>query len=350
MDKYGCEAEEESMNQAGLIVSHDLSSLLGRRHALRPSTWFGALSFEERGMASLFSLADSGLMPRQLYILDYPTNVSPYLEAENRRERNFESILRAADRIGGTINRKAIDPYGFQALQDIFGSAASCDAGVTIVDITCMTKIHVIALAAAISRWREGRDWIITYSSPESYGYFVDSVISPGWRDVIVAPLAETALLFNEARSRAIIIPGHEADRLLVALAEIEPSGGHIIITSTPKRPDLQYLCERRNRKVMYQLTRMRFSDWSRKVIKITDMDTVGIVVGREVEIARSHSAPVILFPFGPKPFAFSTAFRLCSEYPEAAWFAYPIPMSDDTNYSEGIKDTIWISPMWTSA
>ena len=55
------------------------------------------------------------------------------------------------------------------------------------------------------------------------------------------------------------------------------------------------------------------------------------------------HSAPVILFPYGPKPLIFVSAFELALEYPEASWFVYPIPSAYDTAYSEGIDETVWL-------
>jgi len=166
-----------------------------------------------------------------------------------------------------------------------------------------------------------------------------------GWKDVLIAPLAETAALLNEAHSRGIIIPGHEADRLILGLAELEPSGGLILLMATPERPDLYELSIRNNRRVISQLTSMRSASWSRKILDWDDFEGLKESVAREIEAAREYDAPVILFPFGPKSFLFLTALSLAAAYPEASWFVYPIPTSYDVNYSEGLERTTWLVP-----
>ncbi|MGH8601479.1 MAG: hypothetical protein ACREXR_01465 [Gammaproteobacteria bacterium] len=88
-----------------------------------------------------------------------------------------------------------------------------------------MTRIHVLGLAATLGTTLRELPWAIAYSSPENYGNLDSASKSLGWKDIIVAPIAETAVLLYEAYGRGIILAGHEADRLIVALSEIEPSG-----------------------------------------------------------------------------------------------------------------------------
>lgn len=206
----------------------------------------------------------------------------------------------------------------------------------------------MLALAAILAQGKHRFDWAVAYTAPENYGTLVNTPSSTkkgaGWRDIIVAPLADTASLFNESHSRGIIMTGHEADRLIVGLAELEPSGGLIINTDTPHRPDLRYMSERLNRKIIRQLTRMRASNWETKVIGMSDFSGLKKCISRELVLAQEYRAPIIFFPYGPKSLLFAIAMQLSSEYPSASWFVYPVPSSYDVNYTEGIESTIWLT------
>jgi hypothetical protein len=89
----------------------------------------------------------------------------------------------------------------------------------------------------------------------------------------------------------------------------------------------------------------MRSADWSRRILDMDDLNGLNNSVAQEVAAARKYSAPVILFPFGPKSLLFLTAFLLTAEYPDASWFVYPIPTSYDVDHSEGIERTVWLIP-----
>jgi hypothetical protein len=160
-----------------------------------------------------------------------------------------------------------------------------------------------------------------------------------------MAPLSDTALLDNEVRSRGIIVEGHESDRLIVALSEVEPAGGVIVVANTSKRPDFRVISERNNRRIVRQLMSIRPSDWKKEIVDTMDFRKMGLIVDKEVEIAKGHDAPVILYPFGPKPLIFSAAFQMCAEYPEGSWFVYPVPTAYDVNYSEGEGRSLWLIP-----
>jgi hypothetical protein len=245
----------------------------------------------------------------------------------------------------GELSKRDLAAYGFLQFQQIVEETVwNSNADLVIFDITCLTKIHALALAASLAKPPRSVLSLLAYAVPDNYASLGDSPDhSPGWKDIIVAPLSESALLFNESSSRGIVIPGHEADRLIVALAEIEPVGGLIAVADTRRRPDLRYVTERRNQKIIRQLTRMRASKWVKRVVRASDMNGMKFLVDHEIERARKHSAPVILFPYGPKPLIFVSAFELALEYPEASWFVYPIPLAYDTAYSEGVDETVWL-------
>jgi hypothetical protein len=311
----------------------------------RRALWVGALSFEERCTASPIALAKLGLRIAHGVLLDYSTSVYPAEEAKARRAANHDTITGLEGSVWeDAVETFPIPAYSFQKLLDALDQLVErYRAEVLLCDITCMTILHTLALAAKVNRIRDHMHWGIAYTRPENYGELVDGRTGRGWRDIIVAPLAEAGQLFNEAHSRGVIICGHEADRLVVGLTEIEPSGGVIMVGNTPKRPDLARLAERLNRKVINGLTQLRSAEWRQRAIDVMNMAGAHQEVAQEVELARRYSAPILFFPYGPKPMTFSVALQLCRDYAEATWFVCPIPSGYDVNYSEGVEETVWL-------
>lgn len=308
--------------------------------------WFGALSFEERCVGTLAQISQNEMSISHSVLIGYPTRVHPEEEDRQRRQDNRAIIEELTGRIGiPAPDVMTVEPYAFQSIQSVIeNSLAKFSPDFVIFDITCLTKIHAMALAASISGWDTGLGWCIGYSSPENYGNL--TILNPGfgWKDVIVAPLGDTALLYNEGRSRGVLIPGHEADRLVVALSEVEPSGGLIIMGESDRRPDVRLVAERRNQKVIRRLRQSSTDDWTKITVRTNKPSSVIAHVKREIETAKQYGAPVLLFPCGPKPLIFATARELSIRYSEASWFVYPLPSAYDVNYSEGIGQTHWFS------
>jgi len=337
------------MMPSQVLLSAETSEVL--RAAAESSThslWLGALSFEERCVGSLVQLSRENIKISQGIIVSYQTQVRPTEEAERRRKANWAVIKAEAGRVfANPIQELQLPAYGFPQFQELVeGSVSRSGADLIIIDITCITKIHALALAASLAKTSNAASWMLGYTAPENYSTMaVAPGRTPGWRDIIIAPLSETALLFNESSSRGILLPGHEADRLIVALAEIEPAGGLIAIADSKGRPDLRLVTERRNQKVISQLMRMRASNRSKHVVRITGLKEMGQLARHEIQKAKDRSAPVILFPYGPKPLIFVSALQLSLSYAEASWFVYPIPSSYDVAYSEGVHETSWLIP-----
>jgi hypothetical protein len=324
-------------------LPQNLRGLLdGTHHTL----WIGALSFESRCYGSLIDLKHNDLRITSGIALNYPTSVHPPLEDKERRRNNWKYVSNLQKEIcAGSIELRDVDPYSIHQLQQVLEEISQSETDLVVIDITCMTKVHALALAAAMAGTQHAFKWVIAYTVPENYGNLAEFNKAPGWQDIIVAPLTEAALLHNEADSRGIIITGHEADRLIVAFAELEPSGGLIIVADTDKRPDLRYLNEHLNRKMIGQLMRMRSNVWAKTVIALSDIHRLKSYIAKEIILAKDKSAPIIIFPYGPKSLIFFAAYQLASEYPDATWFVYPIPSGYDVNYSEGIEETLWLLP-----
>jgi len=238
----------------------------------------------------------------------------PTLDAERRRESNWAVMSETAEHlIDSPLKRVHLAAYGFpQFRRFVVNELLRKPVDLILLDITCLTKIHTMALAATLASSNLRLSWIVAYSSPENYtGFDEMDAQRSSWKDIIIAPLPESAFLFNESSSRGVVLPGHEADRLVVALAEIEPSGGVVVVAESAGRPDLKLVSERRNRQIFRQLTRSKGPAWTKRIVSIADINEMRRIVWAEVTQAKAKLAPVILFPYGPKPLIFASVFEL---------------------------------------
>lgn len=303
----------------------------------RPVVWLGASSFEERAATSLLRLSARARI-RRAVLLNYTADAWQIQESSRRRAKIVSRILDAlpADCFH---DEPTVGPHGyydFQAMAERY--VAESDGSFLIFDISCMTKLHVIALAELLAR-NSNKDYGIAYSLPDNYGGF-GSGRKIGWRRVIIAPLSESGRISNEDRSRGLFLPGHEPERFIAALAAFEPPGGTVIIAETTNRPDFRAVSERLHLKVFRSLLDQH--KWERALVNQADWTRVHGLVGREISLASQWDAPIVLFPYGPKPLVFASALTLAREYPAGAWFAYPVPAFYDVNYSEGEGPTMW--------
>ena len=318
----------------------DTPECLGGSLGRTGSYWVGALSFEHRCLGSIRQMADFGLPIKKSIILKYSTSVYPKALSEERRDLHMKELHDMVE----TAQVIEISSHSYRAMQELVRTAVENSRGhLLIFDISCMSKIHTMALAYELSQLKSRPFCVVVYSVPENYGGLAIGTKPSGWKDIIMAPLSDTAQLFNETFSRGLILPGHDADRLVVALAELEPSGGQILIVDTPNRPDLRKLSRFKNQHIIRQLKRMRTRLWSETVVGLIDLSMLRNCIEDEISIARAHEAPLMLFPFGPKSLIFYAALILCDAYPQGSWFVYPIPVAYDVNYTEGIERMIWL-------
>lgn len=309
------------------------------------TAWIGAASFEERSVASLRELHRQSAALSRIVLLDYKTSIRPGGEGEAQRADNLADIRALARILSGRDPELApVDPYSFRAGGNILESLIGSGCGQLIVDISCLTKIHTIAIATKLgTRQDPGLETYLVYAVPENYPGISSSASAEGWTDIIVGPLSETARLFNENSGRGIILVGHEADRLIVGLSEIEPAGGSIVLTWSRRRPDLGEVSSRRNLQLTRHLEAMRVADWKRCWLELCDFEGLSDLVESEVVRASEKRAPVILFPYGPKPHVFGMTYELARRYFENSWFVYPVPASYDATYSEGVGEVLWL-------
>lgn len=308
------------------------------------TAWVGSLSAEDRCSASILALKEKNLHVSDGYVIDYGAELGHKTATNSSLNDQWEILLRAGrDVFEKEVQIEPMNPYAFQDFQTFLeGVLFKSKIDFVLFDITCMTKIHLLALAATLAKPPLAPRWSVVYTKPENY---IALEHNPGWKDIIIAPLGDTGLLLNEAFSRGIVIPGHEGDRLIVALSEMEASGGIILIADTKGRPDLRSITKNRNRRIIQWLTNTRTGDWTSYVLKEDAYSDIMRYVSKEVEIAKQYEAPIVLFPYGPKSLVFTVARYLSMEYPESSWFVYPIPLAHAAEFSEGTERLMWILP-----
>lgn len=311
-----------------------------------PTLWIGALSFEERCTASLEALVASGQPPAVAMLLEYPTAVHPVGQDRERRQRSRARVSKAVNASGARTRLATVDldPYSHRAAQRaVLACVESLRPARIVVDVSCLTKIHAIAVADPRVFARDV-DWSMAYTTPETYGHLdASSMPGAGWRDVLVLPVGEPGGLRNESKTRGVILAGHEGDRLVIALAEVEPSAGLIVTARTDGRPDLRREALRRNEQITRLLTSRGGGDrWAQEVVSLRHPEHLAGLLDAEIARAAAADAPVMLYPFGPKPFVALAAMQMASTRNLAGWFVYPIPNGYDVDYSYGVGETTW--------
>lgn len=308
--------------------------------------WLGINSFEERCLASLTRLCDSGVPLAAVYFVDYPTVAFPEADDRRIRKSHREAAALLAQRAGAAFYNPSVEAYASAGLETVLGeyreSGLNC---MQIIDISCLTKIHVVTIANFVSLDQVNfKETLLAYTSPRAYGNLDRVSKRIGWNDVIIAPVAATARMRNEGYSRGIVIAGHESERLWSALNEIEPASGLLILGRIPTRPDITRLSEKINKGVIKHMALDYSEAWSKRVVDISDVDAMMLLIEHEVQLAKSADAPIILYPFGPKSLIFASAKYLLEYYPHGSWFVYPVPAGYDLTYSEGSGGTYWFS------
>ena len=315
----------------------------GLRRQLVNGVWFGATSFEERCIGSLRELKQRGIRLRAVIVINYVKPQPNSTENEKRKNTNTSLLTEIGNEVADQVIVVNQTPYSFPgictALQNVLTEFKKTPL---LLDLSCFTRMHIIALSDFISLAGSKHHISLAYTSPENYSTF-RAKPRDAWKDLLIFPLGEPkGGGHDEIPSRGIILPGHEGDRLQLSLAEAEPSGGSILIADTPQRPDWRHACERRNASVINRLTSSALSDWRIERVTYGRMKHVSAIVQVEVDHAlTSGSCPAVVFPFGPKWMLFAATSQLSRKYRDHTWFVYAVPTKHD-DYSEGVGATLW--------
>lgn len=313
----------------------------------------GALSFEERCLAIVEAIRPGDYVD----LVDYGRDATPDDLASRMREQHWsliESLL--SDSTSGVIRltRVRINPYSASELCDYVVSRLSeFDEAVDLVlEISCFTRLHILALAIALTKLGRRRV-TISYTLPASYQFDEKSnAVATGWKGTLLVALGDAPVLDHEGQSRGLVLLGYEADRLAVALEELETSGGTVVVSVSRDRPDIAAAVVKKNSSVLYRLRSVDLavlkgssydvsqSGWRFVPVGLSDPKALLEIVAQEVGAAELAQAPMVLYPFGPKMSVLVAAYSLAMRYPGASWAVYPVALTHYVERAQGIGPT----------
>ena len=317
--------------------------------------FIGALSFERRCIGALLAYLAEHDRVGDAILLDYAGDATPGADALERRNAHYDAISRACAERNVRAIRTRVSPYAMTPLRDIVRSA-SVTANRVVVDITCMTRPHVLSVAATVT---EFDSWLVGYTRAVGYGNLGAADANGGWRDTLVLPLHEDATLRNEGVALGLVLLGHEPARTGLALDELEPGAGIVVSSLDQARPDLQRVALRTHGPLLNYLERLRMpgprgallhnyidrEGWDEAIVRLDALADDAEAIARPlIAAARAVQGPIVLYPFGPKITCFVFGRILATAYREASWAVYPIPRSHPLDYSSGVGLTEWYS------
>jgi len=319
----------------------------------KPYCFLAAISFEERSTAWATFMADRARPPERAVLFDYTTEAEPADEDTEMRGRCrsiFSKALQAENRAVEVLSANA---FAANALTEQTATwIKQCAGRPILVDISCLTRIHLIALVGALRTTGVPDSSVFyCYTIPDAYGFQRADRI--GWRDVLFIRAGKRGVFKREGFSRGIILAGHDGERLSVALQELEPASGTMVYSRSRKRPDFLRKARDVNESVERRLKELlmpRWDDsetsgrrqldrWQFECVATTDFEALAKIVQNQVVAAAQDRGPVVIFPFGPKPMSLSVALMLSDWSVGEAWAVYPVPERFSVTYSSGVAE-----------
>jgi hypothetical protein len=292
------------------------------------------------------------------FIATYDTLVRPIEAARKREHANEQRIVELLRRSGARWERRALFPYrmasGFQLFEHVIRRCEESECDTLIMDTTCFTKIHAVALA----EWLMGREpaskvrLVVASTRPHQYG-----LQSHGWRraeyrDIVFAPVGETleSVARKDWRSLVDVIAlvGHEGARLKMALSLIEVDQGLAVIPQPDNGSDAGVIGRLENADFLSDARAGRNGSWQLAEVERGEVELLhGLVTDF---IKRSRADRVVVVPLGPKPLIIQSMASALFAQRRRIWVSYPVPQSYNLTYSSGAGATDYFELLWDRA
>jgi hypothetical protein len=324
-------------------MSQQLISLFDSRlpnPSVDVAAWIGALSFEDRCLASLIELSRAGHCPKTCIAIDYQTKVRPVRAGETKRAAN----RRLLHELSGSVELRPLNAYHIGPFIQQIECSVKKAQGAVVIDLTCLTKVHVMALADWFANGGSGTPSVFAYSLPERYGGPSEYLAKGGkWLEVAVSSLRFSPDSYQR-EAIGVVIPGHDGGRLMLALDELAVNYARVVVTEEPERPSLRSVQRVRNRWLYKEIKEGLWNRWETETVSVYNgphLQRLGFEMADEAARQRKRLA---IFPFGPKSALFAVTLGAAQRSPEDVWFSYPIPAHYDANYTSGSGSTYWAS------
>lgn len=316
----------------------------------QPVVWVGTISFEERCLGSLRALANRGTPLRRALLIDYPTQAEPHRVDEAQRGRHRQEMIQLVQTLSAgeaPSVPEIIHPYRLSSFRKLLGNfdllETTTENTQLIVDITCLTKAHILSLAlwltTVVSRGRSVR---IAYTRPDQYGTPArHQAQGRGWPEIVLAPCVLCPQKYTE-EANGLILLGYEGPRLLLALSQVIPEDALAILWRTERHEELEIVARIANSRLLGQIERGEKPTWRLEETSEERIEGVQAAVRSFVADSANNNRRIVLFPFGPKPLILAVALTALAAEPGRVWYCYPIPKVYDVDYSIGIGPTRW--------
>ena len=309
-----------------------------------PYVWVGAVSFEDRCLRGAQLVCSGEHPPAKGLLVDYSTVVRPIRAAQQKRKEKRRVLLETFRSRGLPTESPTLFPYRMSSATTFFErlatEAINDGLGAIMIDVSCLTKIHAVALA----------DWLVERAPafplhvyiqstvPQQYGWQqTQHLARGGYRDVVFAPVGPTRIADEERMTPevdVVALIGHEGLRLTLALSVIDVARGIAVISRSTDVADADLISEVENAKFLEDSGEGRIGMWD--IIRM-DLESLGSLHRRVTDFLRMAECDrVVIMPFGPKlAIIQATMSALVPEGP-AVWVSYPVPQSYSLGYSIG--------------
>lgn len=322
-----------------------------------PFGFVTTVSFEDRATTWSERLISFGCKPAKVFIFDYTTPVLPRNQDVSKRNscRNtFRELFKDTEQL---VSFDKTNAFATNLLNiDTHQTLENCKDFILLIDISCMTRVHLFSIVSAIFSLDVLDKVVFCYTVPVSYGFMPKDKY--GWQDTLFLPIGTSYSFRREGQGRGIVLAGYDEERLSVALGELEPAAGVMIYTDNTNRPDFARRALEANRITSDRLKNIRMprfgiqpkddslDGWSFERVSITNFQDLRDVIKPQIDQAVHEESPVILYPFGPKPVSLFVSILLRELLVDDAWAVYPVPECFSAFYSSGSAELLAFSSL----
>lgn len=311
-----------------------------------PFDFIATVSFEQRSTMWASEVFSLRAPIRNSTIFDYDTIADPLADDRELRSQSrihFTKYLSESSvSFIENTNAFAINLLRSEMLRSIMSS----ESKMVLVDITCMTRVHLFAtMSAALKVLESGKRVVFLYTSASGHGHLKQDL--QGWRDVLFIAASEASTVESDSRRFGVISAGSDGERLSIALQELEPQSGVMIYTENHERPDFSAKTYAANEIARSRLKKLRDptseatknlgNRWQFESISPTDIEKLYSCIEEQIGYARAVNGVLAIYPFGPKPVTLCIAHAALRAKDVPSWVVYPIPEKFSVTYSSGI-------------
>ena len=323
------------------LLSADPYAISGGVH------WVGVSSFETRCLAGLLELKEVHIAVATVW--NYSTRL--HSVATTRLTANRAHLTRTCERMSIPLSFHSVPAFRMSALRRAVANAIDLctDRGLPnlVIDISCLTKIHAVALAEWLWERAAHTDSVrifVQYTSPLQYGWQSSQHYGgQHFSELLFAPLGSRSPRSHVGRQlEGIALLGHEGARMRYALASFRFRRGLSILTQSLGDGDALKIAENENAMFLQESSTSEASVWEQATVERGDLERVASVVERFRSI-EDVPTRTVLFPLGPKPVVVQAALTSLESMEADVWVSYPVPANYSPSYSIGVGSSqVW--------